>query len=476
MRHLVTKSFDEWRTVCRGLLAAQIAPADVRFTDDAQQKWLGELHADLSVTAPPPLENTRTPASPFHVQPAFIELAREVACHRDKDRFDLLYRALWRITHGQPNLLEIATDPEVHRLTRMQKAIARDVHKMHAFVRFRRAVNDRGVEHFIAWHRPDHRIVQLAAPFFSRRFPTMNWSILTPDESVHWDQAQLTYTHGVPASEAPKDDQLENLWRTYYRSIFNPARVNQKTMKREMPVRHWRTLPEATEVSDLVAQANRRVATMVEQQVAPATAMQFIPPTFDLPTLAAAARGCQGCRLCEPATQVVFGEGPSTARLVLIGEQPGDEEDRQGRPFVGPAGKVLDAALREAGIVREQIYLTNAVKHFKFEQRATRRLHQRPTNYDIQACRPWLLAELSQLRPELIVCLGATAIQSVLRRRDRLSDLRGQILESPLCPQTIATYHPSAVLRAGNPEHEREIRDALVADLLFASRTLAAAA
>jgi probable DNA metabolism protein len=462
MRTVVTTSFDEWRSVCRPLLVAKVAPSEVRFTDNSKQLWLEgppvKSVGALAIDKGPERDG-------FRVPPAFIEIARDVACHRDADRFDLLYRVLWRILHGEPRLLEIVTDREVHRLDRMQKAIARDVHKMHAFVRFRRVVEE-GKEHFVAWHRPDHTIVRVAAPFFSRRFPTMDWSILTPDESVHWNQHELSYMAGVPQSAAPDADQLEGLWRTYYRSIFNPARLNTKTMKREMPVRHWKTLPEATELPSLIADARSRVGAMLAApEAAKPTATDFLPQSFDLPTLAQAAKACRGCELCEAATQVVFGEGPVTASIVLVGEQPGDEEDLAGRPFVGPAGRVLDAALVEAGLERDQVYLTNAVKHFKFEQRGRRRLHQRPTSREVQACRPWFVAELSQLHPMVLVCLGATAVQSVMRKRDRLSDIRGQIIATEFCQHTVATYHPSAVLRAGSPERETEIRQALIADL-----------
>jgi len=467
MRRVTVATFDEWRSACRGLLVSQTPPADVVFSDDKHQQWLGELHSDAA--AGMPQQTSPTPASPFRVPPSFLELAREVACHRDNDRFNLLYRVLWRMTHGQPDLLEIATDPEVHRLQRMQKAIARDVHKMHAFVRFRKLMTEQGEEYYVAWHQPDNRIVQLAAPFFGRRFPSMRWSILTPDECAHWNLQELSYSAGVPRSAAPSGDQLEDLWRTYYRSIFNPARLNAKTIKREMPVRHWKNLPETIELPTLFAQAGGRVQTMVESPTNHRpTTLDFVPPEFNIATLSDASRTCRGCSLCEAATQTVFGEGPADARIMLVGEQPGDEEDRRGRPFVGPAGQVLDDALRAAGVDRQQAYLTNAVKHFRFEQRGTRRLHQRPTTYDIQACRPWLLAEVSQIRPQVLVCLGATAVQTVMRNRSRLSDLRGKVTPSELCSSTIATYHPSAVLRAASPEHATEIRDALIADLRLA--------
>lgn len=466
MRQALAASFDEWRTMSRELLTADVAPDEVLFRDDARQQWFANdlFHSGPEEAAVASSSPTGRP-NVVRVSPAFLELAREVACHRDTDRFNLLYRLLWRLTHGEPQLLEIAIDEDVHRVRRMQQAVARDVHKMHAFVRFRRMVEE-GREHFVAWHRPDHRIVERAAPFFSRRFPTMNWTILTPDASVHWNGSELQFGAGAPASAAPSDDELEGLWKTYYRSTFNPARVNIKMMKREMPVRYWNALPETCELPQLLSAAPQRVESMIAlQRAGVRSASTWMPDTFELPALAEASRSCKACDLCGPATQTVFGEGPSTARLMLVGEQPGDEEDRLGRPFVGPAGQVLEGALREAGIDRSQIYVTNVVKHFSFEERGKRRLHKRPAADEIMACRPWLLAELSLIKPAVLVCLGATAVQGVLRQRARLSELRGRVQASEFCTQTIATYHPSAVLRAGDAEQAEALRQALVEDL-----------
>jgi len=202
----------------------------------------------------------------------------------------LLYRTLWRLTHGETHLLEITTDEEVYALTQMCKAVSRDVHKMKALVRFRKVIDDLGLENFIAWHRPDHRIVRLAAPFFSRRFKAMNWVILTPHESMTWDQNQLHFGPGVPVTEAPDSDVLEDLWRTYYASIINPARIKIARMKREMPVRHWATLPETKIIDELLREAPARVRTMIDSTTGFAeTATAFMPAERDLTSLRHAA-------------------------------------------------------------------------------------------------------------------------------------------------------------------------------------------
>ncbi|MCE6995974.1 UdgX family uracil-DNA binding protein [Saccharothrix sp. S26] len=194
-----------------------------------------------------------------------------------------------------------------------------------------------------------------------------------------------------------------------------------------------------------------------------AGAAEFVPEGADLAALRRAATGCRGCELYKPATQVVFGSGPETARLVLVGEQPGDVEDRQGEPFVGPAGRLLDKALDEADLAREGVYLTNAVKHFKFvpAERGKRRIHKTPTRGEVVACLPWLRAELARVRPDLVVCLGATAAKAVLGSSFKVSERRGRV-ERVEDQDVIATVHPSAVLRA--PDRDEAYRG-FVADL-----------
>jgi DNA polymerase len=193
----------------------------------------------------------------------------------------------------------------------------------------------------------------------------------------------------------------------------------------------------------------------------------FVPRTTELRALKAAAQKCRGCDLYRYATQVVFGSGPRTARVVFVGEQPGDREDRQGEPFVGPAGALLDKALDEAGIARGDVYLTNAVKHFKWEPRGKRRIHKKPRMSETKACRPWLEAELHAIRPAVVVCLGATAAQSVLGAQFKLTQHHGEIMPSPLSDVrwVVATLHPSAVLRAPDPEGRRAAFARIVDDL-----------
>ena len=194
-------------------------------------------------------------------------------------------------------------------------------------------------------------------------------------------------------------------------------------------------------------------------------AATFLPEKRTLPVLRDAVQSCRGCDLYRHATQAVFGEGPKKARLVLIGEQPGNEEDIQGHPFVGPAGVLLDRALADASIDRAEAYVTNVVKHFKFEERGKRRIHQKPRSGEIMACEPWLEAEIELIKPEIIVCLGATAARTLLGAKFRLTKSRGVPLDHPWAPHVVATIHPSAILRAPNAVQRHEEYGRFVADL-----------
>ena len=208
----------------------------------------------------------------------------------------------------------------------------------------------------------------------------------------------------------------------------------------------------------------------MEQDELFGTAAVLIPEQPTFPTLREAAAGCKACDLWKSGTQTVFGEGSNEAEVLFVGEQPGNDEDLAGRPFVGPAGKVLDRALEEAGIERSLAYVTNVVKHFKWQARGKRRIHQKPNAAEIAACRPWLDAELELVRPKVIVCLGATAAQALLGRQFRVTQQRGVPVESALAPYVIATVHPSSILRAEDEQSRREAYDEFVRDL----RTVAA--
>ena len=351
MHHITLESetdFDGWRKAARALALNDVKPSDVtwRVADDAPE---------LFEPTAPPLE---PPSGTFNVPARFVELAEVAILHRNPERFALLYRLLWRLRSNH-DLLDIATDPDVAEVAAMAKAVRRDEHKMHAFVRFREVGREQN-SHFVAWFESEHHIVELAAPFFARRFADMPWSILTPDACAHWDGHAVSITPGVAKSEAPTADRLEETWRRYYASIFNPARLKVQAMQKEMPRKYWRNLPEASLIKPLIESAERTASTMIANAATEPHKPQkrLEPPEAndkankmarkhadDIETLREEAADCRACALWKDATQTVFGEGPQTAQSMLVVEQPGAKEDLAGKPFVGPAGQMLDRAL-----------------------------------------------------------------------------------------------------------------------------------
>lgn len=452
------------------MLAAGVRPGEDHWAGGEMEFDMFAGHRASAEVAPPDGPPTHSAQPHPRVPRAFMDLARIVFLHRSPTRKHLLYAALWRIVEGgERNLLAKETDPGVHPLLNMRHQVLRDVHKMKAFVRFRCVERD-GVQWYVAWYQPDHRIVRRAVPFFQDRFRSMNWSILTPDESVHWDQKRISYSGGVSRDPLP-GDVVEELWRTYYAKIFNPSRLNVKVMESHMPRRRWATLPEARLIPALVEGAERENSAAASKTApAPSNAEAFIPcGASTLEALNQAAQHCRACPLYNENHHAVGAEGPIDAALVLVGEQPGDEEDRAGRPFIGPSGKMLNRALAEVGLDRSRLCITEAVKHFNHQTEQARRLHRTPTAAHIAACRPWLVAEMKLLQPKVLLCLGTTAAHSVLGRRVRLKEMLGKTLETPFSPRTIVTYHPAAILRQTTPVEAHRAYNDLKNDLLRAA-------
>ncbi|HEY4293514.1 UdgX family uracil-DNA binding protein [Luteibacter sp.] len=450
--------FEAWRAKARALLLAGIDPSDVQWQTGGTDGLFG------GAAAIPPPRRLDLPAVPR----IFLTLANTVLAHSDPRRHATLYRMLWRIAHDEKELLQIATDEDVAWAHACARQVSRDMHKMKAFVRFREVHHGEDTV-YVAWFEPEHDIVARVAPFFVRRFTGMRWSLLTPSRSAHWDGATLVVGPGANRADAPSEDALEDLWRTYYASIFNPARLKVDAMRREMPVKYWKNLPEARLIPELVRDALPRMQAMVEKQptlprkkITPLQKAAVDAPEGSIAALRRQARDCRACDLWKPATQTVFGTGPSDARIVVIGEQPGDQEDLSGKPFVGPAGKLFDRALEQAGVDRSALYVTNAVKHFKFEPRGKVRLHKRANAEEQAACRPWLAAEIDRIGPGGIVCMGAMAAQAVFGSSFRLMAQRGKWLDLPDGRKALATVHPSYLLRL--PDHDA--REAGFADFV----------
>ncbi|NUT00694.1 MAG: UdgX family uracil-DNA binding protein [Sphingomonas sp.] len=454
--------FDGWRDAARDLAEAGVPPEAV--------VWRVEGSSDDLFGA----DAEQPRGASFPVPRAFVDIAKSVVCHSDPERFALLYAMLWKLRSNRP-AMEDRADPLLHRIERLAKDVRRDVHKMHAFVRFREVEQPDGTGRFVAFFEPDHHIVRHTAGFFVRRFANMRWSILTPEVSIHWDGEALTEGPGATRAEAPDGDPLEAMWKTYYASIFNPARLKVGAMLKEMPRKYWRNMPETSLVQPLIAGARARELEMIDRAAAKAGLKQAleaehrIEPGGNLraswDALMKEARGCKRCDLYKHATQTVFGEGPLDATIMFVGEQPGDQEDLAGRPFVGPAGQLFDEALEKAGIPRSEVYVTNAVKHFKFEQKGKKRIHSKPGAGEIEACRWWIEQERSLIRPPVTVALGATAARSILDKVVTISRVRGSPIPLETGGECWVTVHPSFLLRIPEPDRRTEERGRFVDDL-----------
>ncbi len=451
--------FAYWRDRARALVQCRIPPDRIAWIVPGQS---GDLFANGERAVPVPGEG----APPPRASKRFVSLAKNAALHSDPDRFALLYRLLWR-HQDDPRIIEDKADDDVRRIEEMDKSVRRDSHKMHAFVRFRLIeTGDGGEGHYVAWFEPEHHIVRANAGFFMRRFANMNWSILTPQGTLHWDRE--TMREGPPAKreDAPDGDPVEDLWRSYYASIFNPARLKIGAMLREMPKKYWKNMPEAALIPELVAGAQGREAKMVE-----AGTLEFEERPGSLDAIGLAIEQCRKCPIGLLDNQAVMGEGPRTAPLMIVGEQPGDQEDQSGKPFVGPAGQLLDIHLQRAGINRQKTYVTNAVKHFKYVQRGKRRIHQSPGAKEIDTCRWWLESERAIVQPRLILAMGASAARGMLGKTVSISKVRGEphVLEDG--SELWVTAHPSYLLRLEG-EAKAKQEHLFDADLAAVSRRL----
>ena len=471
MRQVVLPRVDTvpaWRDEARRLAGIGV-PAD-------QVLWqVGGEAADLFAGAP------TTPGAPraLRMPRAAVEGIEEALCHSDPERFARAYAILLRLADGTLHWGDRA-DPAMKRLLEEGKAVARDVHKMHAFVRFRDLGSDTPRRRFGAWFEPEHPIVERATPFFANRFGDMDWVIATPTLTATFIAGDLSFAE-TAGRDAPPEDAAEDLWRTYYASIFNAARLMVKAMQAEMPKKYWANLPEAALIPGLIQGAEARVAEMAARaatdpparRTAAARAMAMpekeMPMEGTLDEVRAEARACTRCPLYAPATQTVFGEGPPDAPLMIVGEQPGDQEDLAGRPFVGPAGQMFDAVAEAAGLDRTRAYVTNAVKHFKFEPRGKRRIHQRPDRGEIDACRWWLDLERQFVKPKLILAMGATALASLTGKGEGILKRRGGMEEARDGTPLLVTIHPSYILRVPDAVAQEAARRNFRADLAKAA-------
>ena len=446
--HLPTADdFDFWRDCARALIQARVPPDRISWIEPGGS---GDLFAQGDHGVPAPTSG----APPVRANRRFVNLARNAALHSDPERFALLYRLLWRL-QANPGMMEDKADDDVRKIEELDKNVRRDSHKMHAFVRFRLVEADEaeGGDRYVAWFEPDHHILRANAGFFMRRFANMRWSILTPRGSLHWDGETMTEGPAAERSDAPQGDPMEDLWRTYYASIFNPARLKIGAMLKEMPKKYWKNMPEAALIPELVAGAQSREAKMVEKG-----ALEFDERPETLAAIDKAISACRKCPIGLLDNHAVMGEGPQDAALMIVGEQPGDQEDMKGRPFVGPAGQLLDDHLQTAGIDRSAAYVTNAVKHFKYVQRGKRRIHQSPAAKEIDTCRWWMESERAIVQPKLVLAMGASAARGMLGKTVSISKARGAPIQLEDGSELWVTAHPSYLLRLDGAAKDEQVR------------------
>lgn len=404
-----------WRRAARACVLAGLAPLEVTWTigPDAEE--------------PPAVEGG------FALPRTLVNLAAQAFQAREPERFGLLYTLIWQAHHGTLP----AGGPD-HRLARLWAlAVRADTHRMRTHIRFMAA----GGGERIGWYEPEHFVLESNARLIARRHPDQTFTIATPDGTAHWDGRGLRFGGGL--AHPGDDETLLAWWDAHRDAILTTSHAGGG-------------LPAAEELDEAPRPLDRPPAGPV---VLPGS------QTGASRRLARDARTCTRCALHGPATQTVSGEGPAAARAMFIGEQPGDQEDVIGRPFVGPAGQLLDMALEEAGIDRRQIYITNAVKHFKFEPRGKRRIHQSPSPEEIGICRFWLDAERAAVNPALIVLLGGSAGRAVLGRPVGVTRERGRVFDLPDGTRAFLTVHPSYLLRQpDDASYEREYA-AFLADL-----------
>lgn len=463
--------FDAWRAAARQLAGNRVDGGQVTWAD-------GDSPAELFGADPLP------PPGPHPVTASrdFLDLARTVSSHSDPERWALLYGALIRLQDDRGFIANPA-DPLTDRLGRMAKSVRRDIHKMHAFVRFHELPSDGPRRSFGAWFEPEHPVLEAGTPFFAKRFADMDWLIATPQGIARFDGA-ITYAPPAPRPDFPPDAN-HALWHIYFANIFNPARIKTHAMRSEMPLKYWKNLSETALIPEMLADAPRRVQAMRDAGAsdAPAFAARVTARIRQLPddrppeTLEAArdqALRCTRCELCHAATQTVWGEGNPAAPLMIVGEAPGDHEDLQGRPFVGPAGQLLHQAMAGAGLDPAQAWMTNAVKHFKFVPRGKRRIHQTPAAGEIRHCKGWLDLERRFVRPRLTLALGATAAFALTGNRSPLTPRRGTVETTQDGGPVLITWHPSLILRL-EAGAAAQARGQFATDLSQAARLLAAA-
>jgi len=424
MRHvtLATETdWDGWRRAARSLVLTEVEPADVRWSVGGRGHAMPEGKGS------------------FNLPRALVEMASLAFQAREPERFSLLYSLVWRANRGELSL-DANDDPDLLLARRMAFAVRAEAHRMRSLLRFM-PVQDSEGERLLGWYAPAHFVLEANAQLISRRFPEQHFSIIAPDGSAHWDGESLRFGTGL--RKATDDTTLAAWWDAHHGAVLADTRDGTSVPEAEALYESPRP-PDQVPLGPVVMELHADPEVTRAQRE---------------------AADCQRCDLYRNATQSVFGEGPAGAAAVFIGEQPGDQEDVIGRPFVGPAGQLLDRAMEEAGIDRRAVYITNAVKHFKFTPRGKRRIHQSPDAGEIHACRFWLDVERVRLQPKLLVLMGASGARAVLGRAVTVTRERGRPLRLPDGQLAFVTVHPSYLLRIPDADSKAREYRAFVRDL-----------
>ncbi|MCP1118840.1 UdgX family uracil-DNA binding protein [Robbsia andropogonis] len=508
--HIVTidNDFGSWRTAARKLIVAGRDPSLIewRTTDgvdgipmtsgmapsinrtlfedadtfdegnDANASSEGDVDRAIGADTNPAIDASGNPhagASPsvgFAVPHDVLKRLRTAARASDPQRWAFLYRVVWRYAHGD-HASVLPGDIDGARLSRLARDVSREYHHWRAFLRFQETFESDNTPVLMAWFAPEHDVLKPLAEYFEKRLGRSRWVIASPDGLAHHNGEHVVYDRRARLEPPRPGDDTEALWRTYYQSIFNPARVNLDLTRQHMPARFWKHLPEGDLIqrlaiaaatgqrrhgqADALRGAGGKVITVSAEAAQP---QRDVPHDID---------ACRRCPLWERATQPVRGTGPAGAAIMLLGEQPGDHEDLAGVPFIGPAGELLDRALASAGIQRQTLYLTNAVKHFKWAPRGKRRMHKTPAQREVEACHVWLEQEIAAHQPRVIVTLGTTALSSLTGMRLTLTSMLNKPFEHAGV-WIVPTYHPSYALRAIDAAARDDAEQKLTAALTIA--------
>ncbi|ANB75339.1 uracil-DNA glycosylase [Paraburkholderia phytofirmans OLGA172] len=482
----IEPSFAVWRRAARALLRQGVEPSQIEWLESegaaaapgmpAAESAFATAGASGSGIATGPAPVLSAPAIPREL----LSWLKTAACFRAPDRWALLYRVLWRWTRGERNVLDL-NDPDGSLLDQRIRAIEHETEDLLTLTLFRRRDPSMGPPEFVGWYEPHHDLLARAAARFAARMGDSTWMLATPHGAVFWNgmllrigrpatEAHEQATHALPASamtgEAITSTPTEALWLAYYASAFNgePSPV---------PLRYWRMPPAGPPLPARLARERSRLgaqsATVTVPAAPPVEYSAITPPLLE-PTGPLAT--CRRCALWRNAKQAVAGAGPAHAAIMVVGEQPGEYENQHGEPFTGPAGQLLDVALARAGLERGALYLTYAVKHYKWETLDQQRIHRTPARREVEACQYWLEKELTRIGPRVVVTLGATALRALTGAHVNLSEYLGQTIAHD-GRLIVPAWHPSYALGTA----DTRLRDDIVATIAAAfSRAAALAA